>query len=68
MDYTCDKKTVQVCRTVFESCTEQSVERELSLPEEVRDIRKVLKCQVIPQVEHSNLSGEIGRASCRERV
>ena len=62
MDYTCDKKTVQVCRTVFESCTEQSVERELSLPEEVRDIRKVLKCQVIPQVEHSNLSGE--RVEC----
>lgn len=58
MEYTVNKEEFGVCKTVFNSCLEQSIDLDFNLPEYCPDIQKVLKCQVCPKITMRNIVGD----------
>ena len=53
-----EKVTLGICKTSFESCSEQAVDLDFNLPDYCPDIQKILKCQIYPKVTMRNIVGE----------
>lgn len=62
MDSTKDRAFISSINTISCESAEQSVDAQINLPEYCGDIRKILKCFVIPNVFACSLSGD--RAVC----
>ncbi|MEE0858009.1 MAG: DUF3794 domain-containing protein [Acutalibacteraceae bacterium] len=58
MDYTLLKKTISVKEIVFDGCTEQPVDLDLTLPDYCPDILRILKCRVTPKILTKSISGD----------
>lgn len=58
MDYTLLKKSVSIKEIVFDGCTEQPVDLDLTLPDYCPDILRILKCRVTPKILTKNISGD----------
>lgn len=58
MDYTLLKKAVSIKETVFDGCSEQPVDLDLTLPDYCPDILRILKCRVTPKVLTKSISGD----------
>lgn len=58
MDYTLLKKAVSVKEIVFNGCSEQPVDLDLTLPDYCPDILRILKCRVTPKVLTKSISGD----------
>ena len=58
MDYNINKETLAVNETVFESCMEQPVDLDFSLPDYCPDIQRILKCQIIPSISARNITAD----------
>lgn len=58
MDYTLLKKSVSIKEIVFDGCTEQPVDLDLTLPDYCPDILRILKCRVTPKILTKSISGD----------
>ena len=58
MDYIIKKEPLYVCENIFDGVVEQPVDLDFSLPDYCPDIQKILKCQICPQIESRNVSGD----------
>ncbi len=58
MEYHLTKKTITGTRTVLDTCAEQSVDVDLTLPDYCPDIERILSCTLEPKVYMNNISGD----------
>ena len=58
MNYTLLKKAVSVRETVFDGCSEQPVDLDLTLPDYCPDIMRILKCRVTPKILTKSISAD----------
>lgn len=58
MNYDVGKNTVSVNRVIFDGCQESPIDVEFSLPDYCPDIQRILKCNVSPQIDSQNISGD----------
>lgn len=58
MEYSLLKKTVSVKEIVFDGCSEQPVDLDLTLPDYCPDILRILKCRVTPKILTKSISGD----------
>lgn len=58
MDYSIKKEPLCVSETVFDGVIEQPVDLDFSLPDYCPDIQKILKCQICPQINSRDISGD----------
>lgn len=58
MDYSLLKKSASVKEVVFDGCTEQPVDLDLTLPDYCPDILRILKCRVTPKILTKSISGD----------
>lgn len=58
MDYSVKKEALNVCEPIFDGVVEQPVDLDFSLPDYCPDIKKILKCQICPQISSRNISGD----------
>lgn len=58
MEYSVKKEEVTVNETVLDASSEQPIDIDFMLPDYCPDIQKILKCEVIPQVNSRGISGE----------
>ena len=58
MNYTLSKKAVSVKETVFDGCSEQPVDLDLTLPDYCPDIMRILKCRVNPKILTKSISAD----------
>lgn len=58
MDYTLLKKAVSLQETVFDGCSEQPIDLDLTLPDYCPDILRILKCRVTPKIFTKSISGD----------
>lgn len=58
MDYSLLKKTVSVKEIVFDGCSEQPIDLDLTLPDYCPDILRILKCRVSPKILTKSISGD----------
>lgn len=58
MDYTLLKKAVSMQEIVFDGCSEQPIDLDLTLPDYCPDILRILKCRVTPKILAKSISGD----------
>ena len=58
MDYNIKKEPLFVCEPTFDGIVEQPVDLDFSLPDYCPDIQNILKCQISPQINSKNISGD----------
>lgn len=58
MEYSLLKKTISVKEIVFDGCSEQPVDLDLTLPDYCPDILRILKCRVTPKILTKSISGD----------
>lgn len=58
MAYRMNRENLAVNKVIFEGCQEQPVDLDFSLPDYCPDIQKILKCQIYPQINSKNISGD----------
>lgn len=58
MEYSLLKKTISVKEIVFDGCSEQPVDIDLTLPDYCPDILRILKCRVTPKILTKSISGD----------
>lgn len=58
MEYSLLKNTVSVKEIVFDGCSEQPVDLDLTLPDYCPDILRILKCRVTPKILTKSISGD----------
>lgn len=58
MDYNIKKENLYTSETVFDEVIEQPVDMDFSLPDYCPDIQKILRCQISPQINSKNISGD----------
>lgn len=58
MDYSLDREVLSVGEVIYDSCQEQPVDLNISLPDYCADIQRILKCQIYPKISSRNISGD----------
>ena len=58
MNYSMNKDNISTNEVLFDGCQEQSIDLDFSLPDYCPDIRRILKCQVYPQINVKNLTAD----------
>ncbi len=58
MEYNIKKEPLSACETVFDGLVEQPVDLDFSLPDYCPDVKKILKCQICPQINSRDISGD----------
>ncbi len=58
MEYNLTKDSVNFCETLYDSGSEQSIEAQINLPEYCRDVERILKCLVIPNIFACRITGD----------
>lgn len=58
MEYNVTKDSVNFNETLYESGSEQSIDTQINLPEYCRDVERILKCMVIPNVFACQITGD----------
>ncbi len=64
MDFTIQKEHISLFDTAFESCGEQSVDCDITLPEYFADIVRILRCELIPGIRSHQINGDRITAEC----
>lgn len=60
MEFTKDEKTVGLFNRVCENCSEQPLDAEINLPDYCQEIRRIIKCSIVPNVASiRNRNGKI---------
>ncbi len=64
MDFNIQKERICLCETAFQGNAEQAVDCDITLPEYLPDIVKILRCTLIPGVKSHQLNGDRVTAEC----
>lgn len=68
MELELKKNEAAFCKCSFEAAAKQNIELELSLPDYCSDIKRILKCIVVPSINGVSLAGERATATGDVRV
>lgn len=58
MNYSMNRDRFSVAEVIFDGCQEQPIDLDFSLPDYCPDIRRILKCQVYPQIDMKNITSD----------
>ncbi len=64
MDFNIQKERICLCETAFQGSSEQAVDCDITLPEYLPDIVKILRCSLIPGVKSHQINGDRITAEC----
>lgn len=58
MNYSMNREHFSFNEVLFDGCQEQSIDLDFSLPDYCPDIKRILKCQVYPQINAKNITSD----------
>ena len=58
MEYHLTKKSIKTARSALDTCSEQAVDIDLTLPDYCPDVERILSCTLVPQIYMSSVSGD----------
>lgn len=58
MNYSMNRDRFSVSEVIFDGCQEQPIDLDFTLPDYCPDIRRILKCQVYPQINMKNITSD----------
>lgn len=58
MNYSMNKERFSFSEVLFDGCQEQPIDLDFSLPDYCPDIKRILKCQVYPQINVKNITSD----------
>lgn len=64
MDFNISKEKITLCETGFQGSGEQAVDCNITLPEYLPDIMKILRCTCVPGIKSHQLNGDRLTAEC----
>lgn len=64
MEFNSNKDCISVCTTVFQSSAEHSVDCDVTLPEYMPDIVRILRCSAVSGVQSHQVNGDRITAEC----
>ena len=64
MEFNSNKDCISVCTTVFQSSAEHSVDCDVTLPEYMPDIVRILRCSAVSGVQSHQINGDRITAEC----
>lgn len=64
MDFDIRKDYISVCETAFQGSAEHSVDCDITLPEYLPDIVRILRCTCVPGVQSHQINGDRISAEC----
>ena len=64
MDFNVHKENISVCETTFQGNAEHAVDCDVTLPEYLPDIVRILRCSAVPGVQSHQITGDRISAEC----
>lgn len=64
MDFNVRKDYISVCETAFQGSAEHSVDCDVTLPEYMPDIVRILRCSAVPGIQTHQITGDRITAEC----